>query len=135
MGIEAVGDGLKVNLSAIAGLRIFALKELPDKIPETPCVLILLGETEYDTSFSADYDFILRVIIFLAKQDSPSAFNSILDYIEATGASSVVAKVQADRTLNASCQDCKVTKNLGIGATTWGGITYLTTEFEISITM
>lgn len=132
MGIEAIGTGLKTTLS-ISGLRVFAPNELPDSVNQLPAALILPGETNYGTSFGADYNYSLRILILVAKQDSPSAFNKILDYIEPTGSSSVLAKVKADRTLDGSCEDCKVLRNLGVGATVWGGITYLSTEFEVAI--
>jgi len=69
----------------------------------------------------------------MTKQDSPSAFNKIYDYIEPTGTSSVLAKIEADLTLGGTCDTCRVIRNSGMGATNWGGITYLSTEFEIAI--
>lgn len=133
MGIEAVGTGLKGILDDISGLRVFATNELPDSINDLPCALILPGETIYDTTFGEDYDMKLRILILLAKQDSPSAFDKIIPYIEPTGTSSILAKIQADLTLGGNCDTCKVIRNLGIGATNWGGITYLSTEFEIVV--
>ncbi len=132
-GIELAGDGLKVALAGITSLRVFALKEIPDSIPECPCALMLLGETDYDTTFNAHYDTVIRLIILLAPQDKPSAFNTILDYVEETGAKSITAAVKANRTLDGHVQDCKVVRNLGVGGTAWGGIVYLSTEFEIEI--
>jgi hypothetical protein len=132
MSIEAIGSGLKTILAGIEGLRVYSPSEIPDS-PDLPCALILPGETDYNSDFSANYDINFRILILVTKQDSPSAFNKIYDYIEPTGDSSVLAKVQADRTLGATCDSCKVSKNLGIGSANWGGITYLSTEFEIQI--
>ena len=133
MGIEAIGVGLKTNIDTISGLRVYAPNELPDTLNELPTCLILPGEAEYHADFDNDFDYMLRAVIVIAKQDSPSAFNKILDYIEATGSSSVKAAVEADRTLDGSAADVRVNRNLGIGALVWGGITYLSTEFEIAI--
>jgi hypothetical protein len=133
MGIESIGTGLKTVLSAISGLRVFAPSELPDSVNDLPCALILLGETDYNADFSDNHDLNFRILILLAKQDAPSAFNKIIDYIEPTGSSSILATIEADLTLSSTCDTCKVVKNLGIGATNWGGITYLSTEFEIAI--
>lgn len=132
MGIEAIGDGIKVNLNTIAGLRVYAPKELPDSL-ELPCALILPGVSEYATAYDQDYDLTFRIVICIAKQDTPSAFNAILDYIEAVGVKSIFAAIDADRTLNASCGTCKLQRNLGVGSTAWGGIIYLSTEFELAI--
>ena len=132
MGILAIGDGIKVNLNAIVGLRVYAPKELPDTL-ELPCALILPGESLYVTAFDQSADITFRIVICVAKQDTPSAFNDILDYIEAVGARSIFAAIDADKTLNASCDTCKLQRNLGAGSTVWGGIGYLSTEFELAV--
>ena len=49
MGIEAIGDGIKTRLNTIAGLRVYAPKEVPDSL-ELPCALILPGESIYATT-------------------------------------------------------------------------------------
>ena len=132
MGIEAIGDGIKTNLNTIAGLRVYAPKELPDSL-ELPCALILPGVSEYATAYDLGYDLIYRIVICIAKQDTPSAFNSILDYIEAAGAKSIFAAIDADLTLNGSCDTCKLFRNHGVGSIIWGGIGYLSTEFELHV--
>ncbi len=133
MGMETIGAGLKTVLSnAITDLQFFAPNELPDSI-SPPCAVILPGPMDYDVAFDAGYDIILRLVIILSKQDQPSAIDKILPYIEPSGTGTVVAAVKGDRTLNGSCDDCKVLRNLGVGFTVWGGITYLSTEFEIAV--
>jgi len=133
MGIESIGTGLKTVLDGISKLRVYAPNQLPDSVNQLPAALILPGEASYDQDFSADYDYMLRVVIIIAKQDSPSAFNKILDYIEPTGDYSVLATVQASPTLGDTCAAAVVKRNLGVGATNWGGINYLSTEFEVTI--
>lgn len=133
MGIEAIGLGIKTRLNTIAGLRVYAPSELPDSL-ELPCALILPGVSDYATAYDLGYDLTYRIVICISKQDTPSAFNAILDYIEAVGAKSIFAAIDADRTLNASCDTCKLQRNLGVGNTVWGGIVYLSTEFELAIT-
>jgi len=132
MGIKAIGDGIKVRLNTIAGLRVYAPKELSDSL-ELPCALILPGVSEYVTTYEPAHDLTFRIIVCIAKQDTPSALNSILDYIEGTGAKSIFAAIDGDRTLNASCDTCKLQRNLGVGFTAWGGIGYLSTEFELAV--
>lgn len=129
MSIESIGTGIKTVMGDI-GLQIYATNEIPDSI-NPPCAVILLAETNYDTTFNADYDTRFRFIILLAKPDQPSAMNKILDYIEPSGTYSIVAKVKADKTLNGSCDSSKVMSNTGVGFTTWGGTVYLSTEFSI----
>lgn len=132
MGLETIGAGIKTLLSTITELRVYASGELPDSL-ELPCALVLLGPNDYATTFSAGYDTVYRIIVCLAKQDSPSAFNKIIDYIEPAGAKSIFAKLDADRTLSGSCNSSKLIRNLGIGSTAWGNIVYLSTEFELAV--
>ena len=132
MGIETIGLGIKTRLNTIAKLRVYAPSEMPDTL-ELPCALILPGVSEYAQAYDLDYDLAFRIVICVAKQDTPSAFNDILDYIEAVGAKSVFAAIHADLTLNGSCDTCKLQRNLGVGGIVWGGIGYLSTEFELAI--
>ena len=133
MGLEAIGEGIATRLATISGLQVFAPNALPDSINQFPAALILPGETEYDASFSGDADYRFRIIIVVTKQDSPSALNRLLDYIELTGTYSVKAAIEADRSLNSSADDCHLRRNLGIGTTLWGGYIYLSTEFVLEV--
>lgn len=131
MGVESIGTGLKTTLS-ISGLRVYAPNELPDSINELPAALILPRGVAYKQTFgdaTATSIYTFRIVLLLTKQDAPSAFNEILDYIEPTGTKSLVAKVAADRTLNSSCDTSWVSDNLGLGTTNWGRVSYLSTEF------
>ncbi len=137
MGMKAIGQGLKTRLQTIQDFAIvFAPDEIPDTIPTLPCAIILPGNTEYDITFPNDSDTgevncVFRVIILVAKPDLPSALSRILDYADATGDSSVRAAIYGDCTLGASCDDCQVKTNTGAGYTMWGGIQYLSTQFEV----
>ena len=135
MGIETIGTGLKTVIDTIDGLKVSALNELPNKI-HPPHAVILLGETLYNKAFGdspRDTDLVLRLIILLGDQDNPSAANRMLNYIEASSSSSIVGKVEGDPTLDGSCDTSWVIRNLGLGVTNWGGMPYLSTEFEIAI--
>lgn len=133
MGIEAIGTALKAILDDITGLRVYAPNELPDSVNELPAALIVLGPSNYHGDFDGDFDFMLRVIILLAKQDSPSAFNKIIDYIEITGTNSIPKKIDDNPTISSTCDTSKIMRNNGISQTEWGGIPYLSTEFEIAV--
>ncbi len=134
MTIEAVGSGIKTTILATiaTGLRVYATNEIPDTL-ELPCVLVMLGPGEYATTFTGTYDQVFRLIICVSKQDSPSAFNKLLDYVNETGAKSLFAALDADRTLNATCGSSKLARHSGAGSTPWGKIVYLSTEFELQV--
>jgi len=134
MGIETIGTGIKTTiLTAIAtGLRVYASNEIPDTL-ELPCALILPGESEYATAYDVSSDLTFRIVLCISKQDTPSAFSKILDYIDTTGPLSIWIALAADKTMNATCHTSKLIKNLGVGYTAWGNIVYLSTEFELAI--
>lgn len=133
MSLEAIGNGIKVRLETISRLKVFSPSRLPDAINQFPAALILPGETNYNAMFAGDADYRFRVIILITKQDSPSALGKLLDYIELTGAYSVKAAIEGDSTLAGAADDLRVSRNLGIGATVWGGYTYLSTEFSVEV--
>jgi len=134
VSIEAQGTGIKATiLSTIAtGLRVYATNEIPDTL-ELPCVIVMLGPGTYATTFDNAYDQVFRLILCVAKQDSPAAFNKLLDYIDHTGARSLFAALDADRTLNGSCSASKLDNHSGAGSMQWGRTVYLSTEFELQV--
>ncbi len=134
MSFKAIGEGIKTRLLTIKGLKVFAPDELPDSVNQFPAALILPGETPYVTTLnSKDCDYNFRVILLFAKADTPSAISKMLDYMAVSGDKSIVAAVHGDKTLDSSADACKVARNLGVGATSWGGGTYLSTEFVIQV--
>ncbi len=134
MGIEAIGDGIKTTIEATitSGLRVYAPKAIADSL-ELPCIVILLGPGEYATTFDGGYDCTFRLLLALAKQDSPSAYNRLIDYLEPSGSKSIFAALDADRTLDSSCDNSKLVNYSGAGSVLWGGIMYLSTEFLLQV--
>lgn len=136
MGMQDAGDGLKTRLATITSLnQIFSPSEIPDSINAFPCAIILPGKSDYDPTLSeaANVDVALRILILLGKPDQPSALNTIIEYADPTGTNSVRAAIHADMTLGGNADTCQVINNSGAGYTVWGGIIYLSTEFEIKV--
>jgi len=134
VSVETIGSGIKTALATVTDIvRVFAPGEIPDSIPETPCAIILPGEIEYDQTFTnrATTIYHFRILILITKQDQPSAINRMLDYTDNTGADSIRAALYTDKTLNSSCDDCRLERNTGPGWTEWGGTRYMSTEFEL----
>lgn len=134
MSLSDISDGL-VKTIKIPGLKVFGVKNLPDKI-SPPAIVVVLGETPYHRTFGSNpypTDPTWRIIVLLGNQDTPSAVNRMLDYIEPGGKSSIVKQVEDDPTLVGTCSGAIVTRNFGLGVTNWGGIPYLSTEFELEV--
>lgn len=133
MGLESIGDGLKVRLQTIEVFKkkAFAPKELPRVINSFPTAIILPGETMYSQTMGATQMLKYRVIILIADITHPEAANTLLDYIDPSGTSSIITAIQGDRTLGGTCQAVRVVRNLGLGSTAYGSGQYLSTEFEV----
>jgi hypothetical protein len=133
MGLETIGDGLKTRIQTISNLkkRTYAPKELPGAVSNFPCAIILPGETLYGQTMGAIQCLRFRIIILLDDITKPQSANTLLDYVNPSGAFSVYNAIKGDPTLNSSCNASRVVRNLGLGTTAYGGGVYLSTEFEV----
>ncbi|MBA7602019.1 hypothetical protein ES703_09104 [subsurface metagenome] len=134
MGIETIGTGIKTRLQTISALRkVYAPNELRDSINSFPSAIIMPAPTDYDQSFDGLFKTLWRIIVLISKQDTPSALNKLIDYMEPTGTNSIKAAIYGDCTLNGTADDCELQRNLGFGFMAFGGINYLSTEFELIV--
>jgi len=125
MSLEAVGAGLAVILENISDLRVYAPAELPGSLNEFPCALILHAGTTYNVAMGsgdATQEHRFRVKLAVTEQDLPSALSKLLDYLDNTGTSSVRAVINADPTLNSTCNTAWVESNTGQGGFMWGNL-------------
>jgi len=135
MSVEAIGSGIKTNLSNITSLsRVYAPNEMPNQINEFPCAVIQHVGTEYGLTMGGaldKHDF--RIVVFITNQDTPSAFNRLLDFLASTGDDSIVQAIRDDITLNGSASDVTIIDNTGQSIITWAGVQYLGTEFNLEV--
>lgn len=135
MALIDVADAVAVQLGTISGLRAYKASETPDSINDLPAVVVLIGETPYNTAFGGEYDHVLRVMLLLSKADTPSAYKRLFDYIDPAGDKSIPAKLEADPTFGGTCDTSLVGPNSGAGQTMWGGVPYLSSVWELQILM
>ena len=134
MGLESIGSGIKTRLETISALkRVYAPNELRDTYNSFPCAIIMPSETNFDTTFDGGYNSRWRIIVMISKQDTPSALNKLMNYMEPSGTNSIKAALYGDRTLNSSADDCELDRNLGYGVMVFGGVTYLSSEFDLIV--
>jgi len=109
MGLSAIRDGIKTQLDTIAGLQVHDV--IPDSVNAFPAAVVRPFSGEYDPEFGSPgpiYSFIITILV--TRQDAPSAQDKLDPYLDAAGASSVRAAIEADTTLSASCDTCRVTR-------------------------
>ena len=135
MSVEVVGNGIKTNLGNVSGLkRIYAPNETPGAVYEFPCAIIQHGGTDYTETMGGSHDrHTFRILVLVTDQDTPSAFNRLLDFLARTGSDSIVEKLRDDATFNSSASDMILVSNSGQSVITWGGIQYLGTSFELEV--
>jgi len=134
MTIKTIGQGIKTRLETISDLRaVYAPNELKDSYNAFPCAIIWPTRPIYHATFDNYVDLTFRVTILFSKEDAPTAFNKLINYQEESGDQSVLAAIEADRTLDGTASDCMVSRNEGATATTIAGHIYLSTEFEVLV--
>lgn len=130
--ISAIRDGIQVRLATIAGLRAFDL--VKDQIP-VPCAMVSFPERiEYDTTYGAGRVTLTIPVRVYASRASERAGQDRLDgYLASSGASSVKAAIESDRTLGGACESVQVPIMREYGTYTFNAVEYLGFEVEVEV--
>lgn len=132
--MASVGDlrtGLATRLGTISGLRTSAL--MPDN-PNPPIAIVIPDNISFDDTFHRGMDtFTFRIFLIVGRADERTAQNSIDGYCATSGASSVKAAVEGDKTLGGKAYDCRVTTMSNYGSSVIGETTYLSCEFIVVV--
>ncbi len=131
MSITNIRNGLATRLATISGLRNAAT--MPDQ-PNPPVAIIIPQRVSYDTAFADGvntYTFTVQVIV---GRVSERISQSLLDgFASATGASSIKAAIEGNKTLGGNAFDVRVTEMTAYQSIVVGEITYMGAEFEVSV--
>ena len=103
--------GLVANLSQIPDLQVegYVLSN-----PTFPTALILAGTTEYDKAMHRGLDdLIFRIRVVVAAVSDIGATVNLDEYMNGSGARSIKAAVEADKTLGGACSEALVTGHSG----------------------
>jgi hypothetical protein len=108
----AIYTGMKTALEAITGLRVYesvpaALNQLPSAIiiPEDFDPLVTMGGNVFK--------YTVRIVLFAGSVSTAQAFKTANNWLDPTGATSVLAAVNADATLGGAV-DCAFIRSAGI---------------------
>ena len=108
----AIYTELKSALEAITGLRVYesvpsALNQLPSAIiiPEDFNPLVTMGGNVFT--------YTVRIVLFAGSVSTAQAFKTATNWLDPTGATSVLAAVNADATLGGAV-DCAFIRSAGI---------------------
>ena len=105
MSLADIRDGLAKNIGAIPGIRVYT--EIPDN-PSMPCVVLQLNRVSYDGAFRrglTEYEFDVRLIV---SRVTDRRSQQVLDQFIDAGEKSMKTAIEADKTLNGSAFDVRV---------------------------
>jgi hypothetical protein len=94
--IAAIRAALKTRLETIVGLRVLDYR--PGSI-NSPQAIVARQSTTYGVSFDGADDHTMAITVYVQFGTDRAAEDNLDAYLNATGASSIVAAIQADPTL------------------------------------
>lgn len=129
--LSDIRSGIATNLGTISGLRTAAF--VPDE-PKPPIAVVFPENISFDTAFGRGldtYSFTVQVIV--SKVSDRNAQSNLDAYCNPSGASSVKAAIESDKTLGGLVQDLRVTEARDYRAATINENTYLTVTFAVTV--
>jgi hypothetical protein len=129
--IGGLRTGLATNLAKISLLRTAAT--VPDD-PKPPVAVVMPPSISFDTAMGRGldtYEFV--VLLIVGRVSDRAAQNTIDGYCNPTGATSVKAAIESDRTLGGAACDLRVTDMRGVSSISIADTTYLTAEFLVTV--
>jgi len=123
--------GIATNLGTISGLRTSAY--VPDE-PKPPIAIIFPENISFDTAFGRGLDtYTFTVQVIVSKISDRNAQSNLDGYCNPSGASSIKAALESDKTLGGLVQDLRVTEARDYRAATINENTYLTVTFAVTV--
>lgn len=131
MTVSAIRSGLATRLGTISGLRTSAT--VPES-PDPPVAIVIPGSITFDTTFVRGMDeYEFTVLLLVGRVDSRTAQNSMDGYCNPSGATSIKAAIEGDKTLGGAAFDCRVTSMRNYQQTLVGDTSYLSAEFVVQV--
>jgi hypothetical protein len=129
--VEAVFTGLRDSAGAIIGLNVFEF--VPDSI--TPPVFFPAEvEIDWDQTFGRGMDaYTVTARLLVAQSDDRAGQKALKGYLAGSGASSLKAALQADKTLGGACDALHVRSVRGYGRYEHAGQHFYGAEFSIYV--
>jgi len=129
---SAIRDGLKTRL-----LTSSTFIQVADTVPDTispPCAIVMPGSpvVEYHQAFGNGLERFTFTILVLVQRFDVAAQQDLVDGL-ISGASSVRALIEGDRTLDGSASDCQVTSATGYTAVDFNETTYIGCEWTTEV--
>lgn len=129
--VSQVSAGLKTRLATITGLRTFDY--VPDQI-NPPLAIASLDTISFHNSMAnGDPEMEFLITVVLGRINERTATANLDGYTSPTGASSIRAAIEADRTLGGVANTCIVTGASNIRPVTQADAVYLAVDFNVTV--
>ena len=129
--LSALRTALAANLATISGLRTAAT--MPDQ-PNPPIAIVMPTSVSYDTAMGRGLDtYEFTVLVIVGRVDERTAQNLLDGYCNPSGATSIKAAIESNRTLGGQANDLRVTEMRNYSSLPVGEITYLAAEFVVTV--
>ena len=129
--LSAIRTALAEKIGSINGLRTAAT--VPDQV-NPPIAVIIPERVTYDEAYARGlvvYTFIVQVVV--GKVSERTAQNRLDGFVNPTGATSIKAAIEADKSLGGVVFDSRVTEMTTYTVVQIGDIAYLSCEFRITV--
>jgi hypothetical protein len=131
MNPTAVRTGLSTALDTITNLRCFDY--VPDSL-SPPAAIVEPLEIEYGTAMANGLNRVTAyVLIVVGRMSDRSSQDRIDAYVNTTGASSVVAAIEADPTLGGTAESLVVTDFRPLNAEDVASLQYWGGAFDVTV--
>lgn len=130
MIISNIRDGIKANLSSIDDLRVYDI--IPDVIVP-PCVVVGQLDFTFDLNNARGLDQAnLDVFVIVQRFSERTGQNKLDKFLAGSGAYSIKAAIESDRTLGGACDTLRVT-SAESGTYQMGDIDYLSYRYRLTV--
>jgi hypothetical protein len=129
--MSAIRTALANKIGTISGLRTAAT--VPDQV-SPPIAVIIPERVTYDEAYARGlvvYTFIVQVVV--GKVSERSAQNRLDGFVNPSGATSIKAAIEADKSLGGVVFDSRVTEMTSYTVVQIGDIAYLSCEFRVTV--
>jgi len=129
--IATVASGLQTRLATITGLRAFASQ--PDQI-SPPVGYPVLNSVNYHRAYGGGLVSVeWSIYIIVGRYTDARAYVALDGFLSTSGASSVRAAIEADKTLNGTVQTLILSSATSIMPQTQGDAEFLMARFDCTV--
>lgn len=127
--LEAIHDGLETRLATISGLRVCSV----DRV-SVPAAVVGEVEIDFDQSMGRGLDAMeWKIRVYASSASDRAGLTKLNSFLAGSGALSVKAAIEGDRTLGGAAQTLRVVRVGGYGVYEVAGQQYMGAEFTVAV--